>query len=118
MEAPGDPDLDEVVRRELRLLDPTVRRSRAGVDILLEPAFREFGASGTVWDRRSMLDLLADDGAAPPRVEDIVATRLAAEVILLTYRTRRPGRRTLRSSIWRRGEHGWLLHFHQGTVSE
>jgi hypothetical protein len=43
--------------------------------------------------------------------------RMAAEVILLTYRTRRPDRVTLRSSVWRRDAEGrWRLVFHQGTI--
>ncbi|TCK22158.1 DUF4440 domain-containing protein [Pseudonocardia endophytica] len=112
-----DPDLHDVVDRELRLQDPAVRRSRAAASQLLDPDFHEFGASGRTWDHESVLDMMAVEEAPPPETDRIVATRLADDVVLLTYRTRRPGRTALRSSVWRRRDGGpWRVVFHQGTV--
>ncbi len=109
----GDPDVTDVVERELRLQRRDVRDAAE----LLDPEFREFGASGRVWDRASILDMMAGDDGAPPVMDDIAATRLSDDVILLTYRTREPGRTALRSSVWRRSVGGpWRIVFHQGTV--
>lgn len=112
-----DPDLRDVIEREQLLLDPAVRRSRTAAAQLLDPEFYEFGASGRVWDRRAILDMMATEDAPELVTENVTATRLADQVILLTYRTRSPGRTALRSSLWRRGEGGpWRIYFHQGTV--
>lgn len=114
--ADDDPDVEFVVAGELALLDPQVRGSRAAASALLDERFHEFGSSGTVWDRESILDSMLAGADPPPDVADMTATRLAADIILLTYRTRRPGRTTLRSSIWRRRQGRWAIYFHQGTV--
>lgn len=114
--AEDDPDIDLVVAGELSLLDPEVRASRSAASALLDDSFHEFGSSGTVWDRESVLDSMLAVVDAPPEVMDMTASRLAPDVILLTYRTRRPGRGTLRSSIWRRTQGRWAIYFHQGTV--
>jgi hypothetical protein len=109
----GDPDVTDVIDRELRLQQRNVR----GAAELLDPAFREFGTSGRVWDRASVIDVMAGDEGPPPVTDDVVATRLADDVILLTYRTREPGRTALRSSVWCRRDGGpWRIVFHQGTV--
>jgi len=113
----ADPDLDDVVAREHRLLDPVVRRSRDDAGPLLDPDFREFGAFGRVWDRDSILAAMAAEDAPPAAVDDVAAARVGADAVLVTYRSRRTGRTTLRSSLWRRRDGGdWLLYFHQGTV--
>lgn len=112
-----DPELQDVIDRELRLLDPRVRGAPEVAGELLDPEFREFGASGRVWDRASILEMTADHDEPPPVTDELVATRLADDVVLLAYRTRRPGRTVLRSSLWRRrGDGPWRVCFHQGTV--
>ncbi|GAA1279053.1 nuclear transport factor 2 family protein [Pseudonocardia aurantiaca] len=112
-----DPDVQDVVERELRLQDPAVRHTRSAAAELLDREFHEFGASGRVWGRDSILDMMADHEAPPPTPDNIAATRLGEDVILLTYRTRRPERTALRSSLWRRRDGGpWRIYFHQGTV--
>jgi hypothetical protein len=47
---------------------------------------------------------------------EITATRLADDVIHLTYVSQRGERRARRSSIWLRTEDGWRVYFHQGTL--
>ncbi|ODU04437.1 MAG: DUF4440 domain-containing protein [Pseudonocardia sp. SCN 72-86] len=111
-----DPDLRHVVDLELRLQDRAVRASRRRAGELIDPGFREFGASGRVWDRESILDMLQGDESEPPQCHDLVATRPADDVVLLTYRSEGAGRSVLRSSLWRRGGGGkWQVYFHQGT---
>jgi hypothetical protein len=74
--ASDDPDIAHIVASEPRLHNPAVRHSRdesAGLD----PEFHEFGASGRVWDRESILDMMSTHDAPLPVTEDIAATRLA-----------------------------------------
>jgi hypothetical protein len=112
-----DPDLAEVVRRELLLLEPEVRNDPARVLALVHPDFREHGASGRVWDAATV------PGATAGTTERIRATgvrarRLGPDAVLVTYTSDAAGRRALRSSVWVR-EQGreWLLLFHQGTLT-
>lgn len=112
-----DPDLDLVVALERQLLDPSVRGSPAAVSALLDPGFVEFGASGAVWDRLSVLEVVAEDDSPAPALDSVAAHRVADDVILLTYRTVCPDRVTLRSSLWRHRDGQWLVFFHQGTVA-
>jgi hypothetical protein len=81
-----------ILRLEERLLEPTVRRSARALGELL----------------------------ARVRVEDFRTRRLDPASVLATHLARRDSpdersRRSLRSSIWERGEEGWRLVFHQGT---
>ncbi|MGO9433689.1 MAG: DUF4440 domain-containing protein [Terracidiphilus sp.] len=118
----------ELLRAEMALLDPNIRRDRSRVAALLTDDFVEFGASGRAWSRDQILELLATEEYAPPIIEDFACHRLAENVVLVTYRTVRvnqeTGRRetTLRSSIWTKGSaskskgsSGWRVRFHQGT---
>ena len=112
---PADPDLEQVVARELRLLDPVVRADVEAVAALLHPDFVEYGASGRVWDRDSIVAALAESPGVSGAADDLRATRLADDVVLLTYRF--DGERTsLRSSVWVRDRGEWRIRFHQGTL--
>jgi ribonuclease HI len=108
----------EVIEGERRLLDPACRASEACLRDLLHPEFCEFGASGTVWDLDAILGRLTADPGVDGTAEDVVPTRLAADVVLLTFRIAHPERPSLRSSVWvRRADGRWRLRFHQGTRS-
>jgi hypothetical protein len=111
-----DPDIEFVVSAELLLADRAIRNSRKAFSALLDPDFREFGASGKVWDRESILDMMSQDTSVPPTIDNVIAARLAPNVILLTYRTRSPERTAIRSSTWLLRENGWKLRFHQETA--
>ncbi|HEV7647030.1 MAG TPA: DUF4440 domain-containing protein [Actinophytocola sp.] len=114
----GDAELDHVLDLERQLLTPAVRRSRERVDALLHPGFFEFGRSGRHWTRQAMLDAIGDMFGEddPPAVTGLAAVRLAATVVQVTYLADRDGRRTWRSSLWRKGDDGaWRVWFHQGT---
>jgi ribonuclease HI len=117
----------ELLRAETELLDPTVRRDRNRVAALLAPDFIEIGASGRLWTREAILDLLATEDYTPPKLEDFACHPIAADIVLVTYRTTRTdpasGRiqTTLRSSLWIRQAKTetqpprWTVRFHQGT---
>ncbi|WP_086832453.1 DUF4440 domain-containing protein [Streptomyces sp. NRRL B-24572] len=117
-----DSAVAEVIERELQLLSPAVRSSRALSDRLLDPEFVEVGASGRRWDRESMLSSLAVmQGAAdegPQYVPtEMTGTVLAPGIVHLTFETVLDGRRARRSSIWRKLDDasGWRMYYHQAT---
>jgi hypothetical protein len=111
----------ELLRAEMLLLDPSVRRDRSRVAALLEEGFFEFGSSGRVWTREQILDLLATETYSPPVIEGFDCLVLVEGIALVTYRAVRVkgdrGERevTLRSSLWKKGAYGWRVSFHQGT---
>jgi hypothetical protein len=110
-----DPDLAEVARRERQLLDPALRADDGRAGDLLHPDFREHGASGRVWDRTAMLAAMSADPSVASPASEVEATRLSADVVLVTYRITGPAG-SLRSSVWVRDDvHGWRVRFHQGT---
>jgi hypothetical protein len=109
---------------EESLLDPAIRRDSAQVTALLAEDFEEFGASGRVWTREQILDLLATEIYEPPSMEEFRCHTIADGVVLVTYRAVRTdphsGERatTLRSSIWTEQSGIWRVRFHQGTPAE
>lgn len=113
----------ELERLELLLMDPAVRRDRERVAAQLDMGFVEFGSSGRIWTRETILELLATETYRRPEVEEFACRALGPNAVLVTYRTVRRkegGERTttLRSSIWIRGperDGAWKMRFHQGT---
>lgn len=110
---------------EQSLLQPAVRRNRARLMELLADDFREFGSSGRVWTRKTIIDLLAKETAfVPPDIEEFECALLAQELVLVTYRTARFDEKTgerlasLRSSIWSCATGDWKMRFHQGTRTQ
>ena len=113
---PDDDGFTGAVEGELRLLDPATRADPELTRPLLHPDFTEFGASGRIWDRDSIVEALAEHPGEPVSAEEMRGLRLAEDVVLLTYRVNRPGRASLRSSIWSVYDGRWVLVFHQGTA--
>lgn len=102
------------VELELALLTPGVRRSRERLEALLDPGFREVGASGRVWTRDEIVRQLVDAVDEPPvEATDLAATEVAPDVVLVTFQT--GPRRAHRTSLWRRVDGQWRLLHHQGT---
>jgi hypothetical protein len=121
MAAENDEAVAAAVAGELRLLDPAVRRAPEQLTDLLHPDFLEFGASGRRWSRPDIIEELAAEQnpggqQAVAEVSDLTGTRLAADVVLVTYVSQRGSRRCRRSSVWRRTPAGWRVFFHQGTI--
>ena len=107
--------VDKVVELELRVLEPEVRADSAEMERVLHPDFREFGTSGQVWDRASIVAALAEDPGPRAQASEVEARLVAPDVVLVTYVAEAAGRRSLRSSLWVRDEDGWRALFHQGT---
>jgi hypothetical protein len=111
---------------EQKLHRPEVRQSPDAVRDLLADEFVEFGSSGTVYDRASIIEALAAEPVAQaaliPDVHDFALRALSSEAVLVTYRSTRyradgaPDRTTLRSSIWKLADGRWQMLFHQGTI--
>lgn len=115
-----DDSIQAAIAGEMRLLDRKVRSSAALMDELLDPEFTEIGASGRLWDRRSLITVLSQgshESVVPIAVSDMKGRLLTPGIVHLTYVSDANGRRARRSSIWRRSEQGWRLYFHQGTLS-
>ena len=119
----GAPRTSTYLRKlEQSLLDSAVRRDENRLRELLAEDFLEFGSSGRVWTRKTIIDLLAvETGFLPPEIEEFECSLLGEKVALVTYRTVRTDARTgerlatLRSSLWVRRDGEWRMRFHQGT---
>jgi hypothetical protein len=122
-----EPSLDAVLE-ELRAREPIFHRpehgtTRADFEAMTDLAFWEVGASGRRYSRDFVLSELEKRYAigVPEddwKAEDFRCQPLAADTYLLTYTLFQGERVTRRSTIWRRGEDGWKIVYHQGTVVE
>jgi hypothetical protein len=111
-------DLSAVLDLERELQTKKCRSDRARMRELLAPDFTEVGASGRVWDLVSVLELL--DAQAGDR-QEIEVTNLTGRIlgngfILVRWDSAYRGRRSRRTSLWRRDAGGWRQVHHQGTV--
>lgn len=111
---------------EQSLHRPEVRRSRKAVGESLADDFIEFGSSGSVYDKPTILDALANEPASSSDMaiesSDYAMRILSNDAVLLTYRTVSRSselgmeRHALRSSIWQQIDGRWQVSFHQGTI--
>ena len=113
--ATSDDEFSGAVAGELQLLDPGVRARPELTAELLHDDFTEFGASGRVWDKPSIVAAMAADPGAGAAAQAMRGITLGPDVVLLTYRLDGVERPSLRSSVWVRAEGRWVLLFHQGT---
>lgn len=113
-----DKETAAVLALERELLRPAYRADGDRLRELLHPDFLEFGASGTVWTLDAVVAELTASPSLDVRAVDLRADRVAADAVLVTFRT--VGARTaLRSSLWVRTTGGpWRLRFHQGTLTD
>ncbi len=104
-----------LIALERRLHDPATRANPEAVANLLSAGFFEFGASGRVWSRETILHALATEDPAEITSRDYACQPLSPGVALLTYISETTQRRALRSSLWRLEGEQWRMVFHQGT---
>jgi hypothetical protein len=117
-----------LVERELRDREPIFHRpergsTRAAFEGMVVADYWEVGASGTVYDRRTLLDELdrryADPAYDPMEgleLTDFAVRQAGTDVWLATYALRQGARWSRRVSVWRRSDGAWILVYHQGTV--
>ena len=113
---------DHLKQLEEHLLDPAVRHNSELVASLLADDFIEFGSSGRVFDKASVLEDLKNE---PPHLasllSDFSTREIAPNVILATYKATRRNLngeiigQSWRSSIWTHVNGQWQITFHQGT---
>ncbi|TFV46538.1 nuclear transport factor 2 family protein [Blastococcus sp. TF02A-35] len=85
-----DEGVQAAIDGEMALLEPEVRSSRARAERLLDEEFVEFGSSGQMWDRESMLEAMAGTlSAAGEPIEPfgVRGVRLAENLVHVTYMT-------------------------------
>jgi hypothetical protein len=115
-------DYDEVVKLERKLLDSSVRKSAEELSSLLSSDFVEFGTSGRTYNRKMIIEQLAEELPSTVEALDFKSVLLAPDVIQLRFKTRRKNEdgtmsASLRSSIWKFTEGQWQMLFHQGTAT-
>ena len=114
--------IEELKRREPIFHRPEFGEPRADVERMLADEFRECGASGRMYTREFVLDVIGERGVVPPgddwRVSDVRCQEIAADNYLFTYTLAQGPRVTRRATIWRRTSDGWKIVFHQGTLVE
>ena len=115
---------DHLKALEEQLLDPAVRCNTEFVSSLLADDFLEFGSSGRIFDKAAILEELRNEPSrTTPRLSDFAVRPLAADTMLVTYRTTRlnssgePTGHALRSSIWIIRDNRWQITFHQSTIA-
>ena len=103
---------------ETSLHKKQVRNSAESTSVLLADGFIEFGSSGRVWNKASIIESMRREAVDQQvTVVDFAARELAPDVVLVTYISKKSNGSTLRSSIWKRCEGKWQMIFHQGTRS-
>lgn len=118
---------DELVALEPLFHHPEVTgRERADLEAFAAPDFWEVGASGAVYSRERVMEIVGEryadgggqDGQTMP-VDDVRCRALGPGTYLLTYRLRQGERVTRRVSVWERADSllGWRVVYHQGTVA-
>lgn len=107
---------EEIFKLECSHIHPDVRTSKEKLGEVLDDEFLEIGSSGRITVRT---DYNEDHSLTPDDMEltDFQMHPLAQDTVLTTYRifNKTTGRKTLRSSIWKKRATGWKLFFHQGT---
>ena len=111
---------EELRALEEELLRPEVRADPDRLATLLHPQLVEFGRSGTIWSRASILDRLPTETKFSAVITNFEARLLAPDVALVTYEAEISNEavsnaRSLRASVWIRSGGPWQMRFHQGT---
>lgn len=118
------------IERQLAALEPIFHRpqhgtSRADFDRMMVADYWEVGASGRVYSRDFVLDVLEQrhrPDAAATNAENLVVSdfscrRICDDTWLATYRLEQPsGRLSRRATLWRKTGAGWMALYHQGTL--
>jgi len=123
---PANPALADVLsdlqKREPIFHRPEFGTTRRDFEAMTDENFWEVGASGRVYSREHVLNVLeqrfkdgppADD---PWQTSDFRCGQLGESVFLLTYVLTQGMRKTRRATLWQRSPEGWKILYHQGTV--
>ena len=101
------------------LLSPATRADATQLATLLTDDFQEFGSSGRIYDKPTIISELRDESPRQLSLENFQAFPISADIALVTYISTRisDGETSyaLRSSIWVHQDGAWKIRFHQGT---
>ena len=105
---------------EERLAMPAASESRESLAQILAAEFRDFGISGRMFERDSVLEALTAGGHSQVRFEEFQATPLGNGTVLVAYVARSDASHgwkpaSLQSSLWMRRDGRWQILCHQGT---
>ncbi len=114
--------LNELKKREPIFHHPEFGTTRKDFENMTEETFREVGASGRIYNREYVLNVLEERYANPHvdkwETKDFKCQELANNIYLLTYTLLQDERVTRRTTIWRRHGSDWKIVYHQGTIVE
>lgn len=120
-QGPAAQQVAEATAAELESLSLECRADAARFQRLLAPDFHEFGTSGTEIGYEGTAARVAaatDRGGPPIQVENMRGWLLADGLVMLKYISENVGRRSNRTSLWRRTAGGqWQIFHHQGTLA-
>jgi len=107
---------------EQELLSPQARRSREQMDRLLAQEFVEFGSSGRIYDKQSIMHALTQSESMEDfQIEDFNMVTESDDTALVSYSCIARSadgdviRLSNRSSLWKLIDGRWQMAFHQGT---
>lgn len=117
----ADGQVAEAMLAERESLSLECRADAARLERLLAPDFHEFGTSGGELGYEGTAARVAeatDPTGEPILVEDMRGWLLADGLVMLKYVSENCGRRSNRTSLWRRVAPGhWQMFHHQGTLA-
>lgn len=115
---------EELRRREPIFHRPEFGTARANFEALMDDGFWEVGASGRIYDRDEVLEVLTERFRDSNRQEDVwevsdfACRELSADFYLATYTLLQDDqRKTRRATLWRRSGDVWKIVYHQGTLA-
>jgi hypothetical protein len=121
-----DPHQIDHVTQELAAREPIFHRpelgtTRSDYTQMMAEDFWEVGASGRIYSRENVLDILMGRRSLqmPEHlvVTDFVCRYISANIYLVTYQLEQDGGRlSRRSTLWQRTTDGWKIRYHQGTL--
>jgi hypothetical protein len=116
-----DQQIAAAMAAEHESLSPECRADASRLGRLLAPDFHEFGASGSEIGYEGTAERVAaatDPDGGPIMVENMRGWLLADGLVMVKYTSQSQGRRTHRTSLWRRTAPGrWQMFHHQGTIT-
>ncbi len=121
--ATPDEALEALRRREPIFHRAEFGTSREAFEAITAADFWETGASGSVYSRAFVLEVLEARYAEPDHdpmagleVSDFAVREVGDGIWLATYHLLQGERRTRRVTIWRETPDGWQAVYHQGSV--
>jgi hypothetical protein len=117
-----DQQVAEAMAAEHESLSLSCRADPNRLERLLAPDFHEFGSSGGEIGYEGTAAWVAagtDPDGEPIAVENMRGWLLADGLVMLKYTSENQGRRSNRTSLWRRTTTGgWQIFHHQGTPTK